>query len=214
MPRVSYSGTRDLHPLSQKFCQDLEEIVYLLHDRPKGQMVRSSKARSMFASRACRKSVMIGMPLTQPQMKTVSAENVLKKKTDHPHIVQVIRHMGTMNQPWNCPHGRPTMRHLCDMRTINSKSKGYIDFSLFWWFWSWYLYSVNVDRHIIISLGADHDLHNIPEHTWNLSGRAQCMVSVDLVANHQHVLPIFCNLELAIYRPLTSQTSSHCITSM
>lgn len=33
------------------------------------------------------------------------------------YISQVIRHMGTIDQPWNCPHGRPTMRHLLDMRT-------------------------------------------------------------------------------------------------
>ena len=23
--------------------------------------------------------------------------------------------MGTMDQPWHCPHGRPTMRHLSDI---------------------------------------------------------------------------------------------------
>jgi len=55
------------------FCfLDLEEIVHLMRDRPTGQMVRCSKARAMFASRACRKSVMVGMPLTQQQMTTVS----------------------------------------------------------------------------------------------------------------------------------------------
>ena len=25
--------------------------------------------------------------------------------------------MGTIDQPWNCPHGRPTMRHLLDMKS-------------------------------------------------------------------------------------------------
>ena len=48
----------------------------------------------MFAMRACRKSVMIGKSLTVPQM------------------TQLLRNMGTIDQPWNCPHGRPTMRHL------------------------------------------------------------------------------------------------------
>ena len=28
---------------------------------------------------------------------------------------QVVEHMGTMDQPWHCPHGRPTMRHLSDI---------------------------------------------------------------------------------------------------
>ncbi|KDR71586.1 hypothetical protein GALMADRAFT_75007 [Galerina marginata CBS 339.88] len=91
--------------------KDLEEIIHLMRDRPGGQMVRCSKARAMFAMRACRKSVMVGMPLNQHQMTTV------------------IRHMGTMDQPWNCPHGRPTMRHLSDIRTSGSKSREGIDWS-------------------------------------------------------------------------------------
>ncbi|KAJ6535110.1 MutL C terminal dimerization domain-containing protein [Mycena capillaripes] len=77
--------------------KDLEELIHRMRDQPAGQMVRCSKARAMFAMRACRKSVMIGMPLTKGQMATV------------------VRHMGTMDQPWNCPHGRPTMRHLADI---------------------------------------------------------------------------------------------------
>ena len=51
---------------------DLEELLHLLRDRPPGQMVRCSKARAMFASRACRKSVMIGTALKISQMTTVS----------------------------------------------------------------------------------------------------------------------------------------------
>ncbi|KAF7340690.1 Mismatch repair endonuclease PMS2 [Mycena sanguinolenta] len=87
--------------------KDLEEIIHRMRDQPTGQMVRCSKARAMFAMRACRKSVMIGMPLNKGQMTTV------------------VRHMGTMDQPWNCPHGRPTMRHLAciakeqDRRSVN-----------------------------------------------------------------------------------------------
>ncbi|KAI0364180.1 DNA mismatch repair protein MutL [Pilatotrama ljubarskyi] len=80
--------------------KDLEELLHLLQDRPAGQMVRCSKARAMFAMRACRKSVMIGMPLSARQM------------------TSVVRHMGTMDQPWHCPHGRPTMRHLSDIAGV------------------------------------------------------------------------------------------------
>ncbi|KAJ2930783.1 hypothetical protein H1R20_g6325, partial [Candolleomyces eurysporus] len=50
--------------------KDLEELIHLLRDSPSGTMVRCSKARAMFASRACRKSVMVGMPLNQNQMYT------------------------------------------------------------------------------------------------------------------------------------------------
>lgn len=52
---------------------DLEEILSLMHDRPNGQMVRCSKVRAMFASRACRKSIMIGDSLNRQQMIKVSA---------------------------------------------------------------------------------------------------------------------------------------------
>ncbi|KAF6747529.1 hypothetical protein DFP72DRAFT_604810 [Ephemerocybe angulata] len=82
--------------------KDLEELIHLLRDSSSGTMVRCSKARAMFASRACRKSVMVGMPLNHSQMLTV------------------VRHMGTMDQPWNCPHGRPTMRHLADIRAMGA----------------------------------------------------------------------------------------------
>lgn len=64
-----------LHPPCRsnpnRMSADLEEIIGLLRDQPTGQMVRCSKARAMFASRACRKSVMIGMPLNKNQMTTV-----------------------------------------------------------------------------------------------------------------------------------------------
>ncbi|KAJ8091595.1 ATP-binding mismatch repair protein [Marasmius tenuissimus] len=93
--------------------KDLEELIHLLSDKPRGQMVRCSKARAMFASRACRKSVMVGMPLTKGQMKTV------------------IQHMGTMDQPWNCPHGRPTMRHLYDMSGKKLQHSRDVDWSTF-----------------------------------------------------------------------------------
>lgn len=64
-------------------------------DRTGRYIPRPSKVRKMFAMRACRSSVMIGKALSHRQME------------------KVVRHMGDMEKPWNCPHGRPTMRHLC-----------------------------------------------------------------------------------------------------
>ncbi|GAA5987368.1 hypothetical protein JCM10908_001929 [Rhodotorula pacifica] len=71
---------------------DLEELVELIANSGGAEVVRPTKARRMFASRACRKSVMIGKALNNAQMTTI------------------LRHMGGMEQPWACPHGRPTMR--------------------------------------------------------------------------------------------------------
>ncbi|KAH7244605.1 hypothetical protein MRS44_014586 [Fusarium solani] len=78
---------------------DFEELIALLGEESSESkhVPRPSKVRKMFASRACRSSVMIGKPLTQGQMETL------------------VRHMADLDKPWNCPHGRPTMRHLCQL---------------------------------------------------------------------------------------------------
>ncbi|KAH8911348.1 hypothetical protein BR93DRAFT_328645 [Coniochaeta sp. PMI_546] len=79
---------------------DLEELIFLLGDNPSSSATtvpRPSKVRKMFAMRACRSSIMIGKALSEKQMRNV------------------VRHMGEMEKPWNCPHGRPTMRHLCGL---------------------------------------------------------------------------------------------------
>lgn len=38
---------------------------------------------------------------------------------DNKTMIQIVRHLSTMLQPWNCPHGRPTLRHLCDLRRVD-----------------------------------------------------------------------------------------------
>ena len=79
---------------------DLEELLFLLADNPTSSATtvpRPSKVRKMFAMRACRSSIMIGRALSHKQME------------------KVVHHMGEMEKPWNCPHGRPTMRHLCGL---------------------------------------------------------------------------------------------------
>uniref|UniRef100_A0A8C4T8X8 Mismatch repair endonuclease PMS2 n=1 Tax=Erpetoichthys calabaricus TaxID=27687 RepID=A0A8C4T8X8_ERPCA len=78
---------------------DIEELIFMLSDCP-GVMCRPSRVRQMFASRACRKSVMIGTALSASEMK------------------KLVTHMGEIEHPWNCPHGRPTMRHLANLDMI------------------------------------------------------------------------------------------------
>ncbi|CAI5437608.1 unnamed protein product [Caenorhabditis angaria] len=72
---------------------DLEEIVAMVSEYP-NQMYRPAKIRKIFASRACRKSIMIGKALDDREMR------------------KVVRNLAKLDQPWNCPHGRPTIRHL------------------------------------------------------------------------------------------------------
>lgn len=82
---------------------DLEELISLLEESHATSetttVPRPSKVRRMFAMRACRSSIMIGNALQQKQME------------------KLVRHMGELDKPWNCPHGRPTMRHLCSLGT-------------------------------------------------------------------------------------------------
>ncbi|XP_063790546.1 mismatch repair endonuclease PMS2 isoform X2 [Pseudophryne corroboree] len=80
--------------------QDIEELIFMLSDSP-GVMCRPSRVKQMFASRSCRKSVMIGTALKTHEMK------------------KLVTHMGEIEQPWNCPHGRPTMRHIASLDMIS-----------------------------------------------------------------------------------------------
>lgn len=58
---------------------------------------RPSRVWDILASKACRSAVMIGDPLS-PQRQ-----------------IGILRRMAGLQLPFNCPHGRPTMRHLLDL---------------------------------------------------------------------------------------------------
>ncbi|CAM9199995.1 unnamed protein product, partial [Ectocarpus fasciculatus] len=85
--------------------EDVRELASMLMDDFDGSgdknTVRLPKLLTMYASRACRQSVMIGTALSEREM------------------VGIIRQLVGIEQPWNCPHGRPTMRHLADIAMIN-----------------------------------------------------------------------------------------------
>ncbi|RDW90319.1 ATP-binding mismatch repair protein PMS1 [Aspergillus mulundensis] len=94
-------------PLSKEVTfnlKDLEELIAILSETSTSHSTatsvdipRPSRVRKMFAMRACRSSIMIGKTLTHKQME------------------RVVRDMGAIDKPWNCPHGRPTMRHLAGL---------------------------------------------------------------------------------------------------
>lgn len=85
--------------------EDIEELIFMLSDSP-GVICRPSRVRKMFASRACRMSIMVGTALNHAQMK------------------KILCHMGEIEHPWNCPHGRPTMRHLVNLGMLPSSDLG------------------------------------------------------------------------------------------
>jgi DNA mismatch repair protein PMS2 len=40
---------------------------------------------------------------------------MIGKTLTHQQMGKVVKHLGELDKPWNCPHGRPTMRHLCGL---------------------------------------------------------------------------------------------------
>jgi DNA mismatch repair protein PMS2 len=79
---------------------DVHELASLLEDHSTA-VPRLPRTRAMFASRACRSAIMIGRHLTLSRMR------------------RLVDGMAELDQPWNCPHGRPTLRHLVDLEEID-----------------------------------------------------------------------------------------------
>lgn len=88
---------------------DFYELLHLINtgNTANPGSIRCSKIRALFAMRACRGSIMIGQHLSR---KTMS---------------NVIRNLGLLDKPWNCPHGRPTMRHLIELKNWSTFSNDY-----------------------------------------------------------------------------------------
>eukprot|EP01083_Nonionella_stella_P071571 192336_1 len=85
--------------------QDINELASILEENP-STTARLPKVTSMFASRACRSAVMVGTALDKQEMQ------------------KILSNMSTMDHPWNCPHGRPTMRHLFDIERLEKHLHG------------------------------------------------------------------------------------------
>lgn len=88
---------------------DFMELINLINEQPSNKHIKCSKIRKILAMKACRSSIMIGSSLSRHKM------------------TQVVRNLSRLDKPWNCPHGRPTMRHLSELENWKSK---YNDYSL------------------------------------------------------------------------------------
>ncbi|KAG7379957.1 ATP-binding mismatch repair protein [Phytophthora pseudosyringae] len=85
--------------------EDIRELASLLMDAPLNpSTIRLPKVMAMFASRACRSSIMIGTALHKEEMQ------------------RIVRNLSGLDQPWNCPHGRPTLRHLVDLMHLEDSN--------------------------------------------------------------------------------------------
>ena len=90
-------GTKDIH----EFIALLAEFKDVARDE---DLPRFPKLHSLFASKACRSAVMIGTALALPGMK------------------KLLDQLATLDGPWSCPHGRPTIRHLSLIHSLSYDS--------------------------------------------------------------------------------------------
>ena len=90
-------GTKDI----REFISLLAELKDVARDE---DLPRFPKLHSLFASKACRSAVMIGTALALPGMK------------------KLLDQLATLDGPWSCPHGRPTIRHLSLIHSLSYDS--------------------------------------------------------------------------------------------
>ncbi|XP_003702377.2 mismatch repair endonuclease PMS2 [Megachile rotundata] len=85
--------------------EDIEELIFLIREggveNKENHIYRPSRVRQMLASRACRSAVMIGTALNNNEMQ------------------KLVTQMAQMENPWSCPHGRPTIRHLLSLHLVH-----------------------------------------------------------------------------------------------
>ncbi|XP_076235693.1 mismatch repair endonuclease PMS2 [Calliopsis andreniformis] len=85
--------------------EDIEELIFLIREggveKKENHIFRPSRVRQMLASRACRSAVMIGTALNNNEMQ------------------KLVKQMTQMENPWSCPHGRPTIRHLLSLQLVH-----------------------------------------------------------------------------------------------
>eukprot|EP00879_Flechtneria_rotunda_P025194 GHRR01026761.1.p1 GENE.GHRR01026761.1~~GHRR01026761.1.p1 ORF type:complete len:349 (+),score=151.94 GHRR01026761.1:753-1799(+) len=90
--------------LGEEVLLELLDLLAAGDRRP--QDMRPKRVRDMLASRACRSSIMIGSPLSLQQQR------------------RILARLAELDAPWNCPHGRPTMRHLAVLPSRRTPQPG------------------------------------------------------------------------------------------
>jgi DNA mismatch repair protein PMS2 len=76
---------------------DFEDVLAKL---PCVELPVAQRLQQFYASKACRSAVMIGDSLTMEKMG------------------DIVRKMSELEKPWNCPHGRPTIRLLTVLEMV------------------------------------------------------------------------------------------------
>ena len=104
-------GVDDVHELVSVLREDMADTTTSTASSSQAQSTQKrellkkqayclTRIRAMLASRACRKSIMIGTALSFQDMR------------------RIVDHLATLDRPWRCPHGRPTIRHLASLTLL------------------------------------------------------------------------------------------------
>eukprot|EP00760_Papus_ankaliazontas_P029648 PhM_4_TR4330/c0_g2_i1/m.73647 len=82
---------------------DVDDVLTSVCDRhcPGNKVPVSGRVRHAMATKACRRSIMIGTALDMRTMR------------------EVVARLAWLEQPWNCPHGRPTIRRISSLANLN-----------------------------------------------------------------------------------------------
>eukprot|EP00871_Galdieria_phlegrea_P002867 jgi/Galph1/3581/GphlegSOOS_G2288.1 len=94
-------------PFHEKTTFGIDDVLEMVHQLRSGLVmsasdVRFPKLEAAYASQACRMSVMIGTCLHRSEM------------------TKILSRLSLLNDPWRCPHGRPTIRHLFDLNAFTT----------------------------------------------------------------------------------------------
>ena len=98
LPPLTFSK-EDLFQFLEEIREKEENVVseekkFSGEKTKEGLKIVPSKVRDAMASKSCRMSVMVGKSLSES------------------FILSLLQNLSLLHSPWNCPHGRPTLRHL------------------------------------------------------------------------------------------------------
>ncbi|EEA06477.1 DNA mismatch repair protein, putative [Cryptosporidium muris RN66] len=106
---TNITSSQGIKNLEDTESDDEEDVVIVINQGantkstlwcPTNRLPRPQRLWSILASKACRRAVMVGDDLNLTQMS------------------KIIYNMSTLKSPWNCPHGRPSIRHLGNLTDI------------------------------------------------------------------------------------------------
>ena len=118
---------------------EIFEMIGLLQDSSTSgsQSVRPSRISAMLASKSCRSAVMIGENFTGAYIFGIILKNLIfciffsfgmivictGDALDQSRRERIVHTLSLLDNPWSCPHGRPTMRHLVDLERVSEEGK-------------------------------------------------------------------------------------------